>query len=429
MANFNNRVFGLVIIKSINSNFNADFTHQPRTLPDGTVYATDKALKYSCRHYLKNNYPDEKIFYYKKLNNDIKPNTLDETYKSFFGEFPSKKKNVSDIVPAEFFLFKYDADGIAGLVPDKPKTTGIKNYFKSLPEESNKKSYEKDFKKLTGKSIKKAKLADVQQLDFGEQEEIVFYFEENDLTFTIIDGEYEDLQEIACEIDNFVTGGLDRNKILANLLSCLDIRLFGATYAGSVNLSVHGPVQINHGVNRFTDGNIYSEPIMSPFRNSKEESLESSQTTLGSQSKLHEGHYVYHFSINPKNLQTLVKLTNSESGLIQDDVAKLKEALRCGVTYNPSSAKAGSDNELLLWVQLKEGDASKKVLPSFTEMVKVTRMNGKVQIDLSEVKAVIGKLIDAIEMVELFYIPENTVVINEPEKTIKKHLLTGESFN
>ena len=48
---FKNRVFGCVVIKSVNSNYNADFSHQPRTLPDGSVYATDKALKYRSELY------------------------------------------------------------------------------------------------------------------------------------------------------------------------------------------------------------------------------------------------------------------------------------------------------------------------------------------------------------------------------------------
>jgi len=50
---FKNRVFGAAIVKAINSNYNADFTGQPRTLPDGTVYATDKAFKYTIRNYVK----------------------------------------------------------------------------------------------------------------------------------------------------------------------------------------------------------------------------------------------------------------------------------------------------------------------------------------------------------------------------------------
>ena len=46
---------GLIIVKSKNSNFNADFTGTPRRLPDadGTIYATDKSLKYCIRKYLK----------------------------------------------------------------------------------------------------------------------------------------------------------------------------------------------------------------------------------------------------------------------------------------------------------------------------------------------------------------------------------------
>ena len=49
LQEFKNRVFGAVILKSINSNFNADFTHHPRTLPDGVVYSTDKAMKYTIK--------------------------------------------------------------------------------------------------------------------------------------------------------------------------------------------------------------------------------------------------------------------------------------------------------------------------------------------------------------------------------------------
>ncbi len=49
MTEFNKRVFGCVLVKSINSNYNADFSHQPRTLPNGVVYATDKALKFAIK--------------------------------------------------------------------------------------------------------------------------------------------------------------------------------------------------------------------------------------------------------------------------------------------------------------------------------------------------------------------------------------------
>lgn len=61
---FTKRAFGCAIIKSIDGNYNADFTKQPRTLLDGTVYATDKALKYTIRHFLHQNYSEDKIFWF-----------------------------------------------------------------------------------------------------------------------------------------------------------------------------------------------------------------------------------------------------------------------------------------------------------------------------------------------------------------------------
>ena len=75
MKKFNNRVFGAVMLKAVNSNFNADFSGLPRTLPNGTVYATDKALKYTIRNYLKDIYTGsdkgEYIFNFKRVNKDI----------------------------------------------------------------------------------------------------------------------------------------------------------------------------------------------------------------------------------------------------------------------------------------------------------------------------------------------------------------------
>lgn len=294
---FNKRVFGCAIIKSINSNYNADFSHQPRTLPNGTVYATDKALKYTIRNYWKN-VLDEKVFYFKTLTDEMSPRTLDETYSLYFGN---------------------------------EKLKG-------------------DKKKL-------------------------------------------------------------RMNVLKDVLSCLDVRLFGGTYAGATNISIHGTCQITHGLNRFGENVIYSEQIMSPFRNPGEKNTESTMTTLGTQSKLQEGHYVHHFSVNPKNIESDVERVQSE-GLSDSDIEKLKEGLRKGATYYDSAAKAGTENELLLWVQLKEG--SKTVLPSFVELVTV---NEQRQIDLSNIKTLLAKehIQPEIEKVELYYQKDITSVINIPE--------------
>lgn len=312
---FNKRAYGAVLIKSINSNYNADFTHQPRTLPDGRVYATDKALKYLVRNYLKHE-TEEKIFYYKTLKDDtLNPRNLAETYESYFKEFP-----------------KGEGKGTA----------------------------EKEA------SVKK--------------------------------------------------------QVLANLLTCVDIRFFGGTFAEKkVNLSMHGPVQITHGINQFKRGEIYSEQIMSPFRNSAEGKENSAMTTLGSQSKLREGHYVHGISVNPKNLETLTELSGTENYLSEEDIKKLKKGLCYGATYYDSSAKAGTDNELLLWIELKEG--SKLVLPAFTELIKVLD-NEKREIDLAEVTNLLGQnhVKSEVEKIEIFYNKAISTVINVPEGAVESNL-------
>lgn len=300
---FNNRVFGCAIIKSINSNYNADFSHQPRTLPNGVVYATDKALKYTIRNYWKNAL-GKSIFYFKSLTDEMSPRTLDETYDQHFGKIEEKDKN-----------------------------------------------------KL-------------------------------------------------------------RLTVLKNILSCIDVRVFGGTYAGRTNISIHGTTQFTHGVNRYEENIIYTEQIMSPFRNPSEKSTENTQTTLGTQSKLQEGHYVHHFSVNPKNIQEDIKRVGGE-GLSGEDIEKLKEGLCKGATYYDSAAKAGTENELLLWVQLKEGSLS--VLPSFVELVTVN--NDRV-VDLKNIKELLNRdhIKPEIEKIELYYNKGITHVINIPEGSLEMNL-------
>lgn len=311
---FKNRVFGCVIIKSLNSNYNANFSHQPRTLPDGTVYATDKALKYTVRNYLAKNFTDEKIFYFKSLNEEMQPRDLDQTYTNLFGDSPKGEK----------------------------------------------------------KDASKAKKA-----------------------------------------------------IIENLLKCIDVRLFGGTFASAgANLSLHGTVQITHGINRFVEGIIYSEQISSPFRNSNDKSAELMQTTLGTQFKLKEGHYVHHFSVNPRNLQEMADAVGSD-GVTTDDINKLREALRSGATFYDSAAKAGTDNELLLWVQLKED--SRLVLPSFVELVEVSAEG---EIDLSKIRMLLNKehIQKQVEKIEVFYDSTVTSVINTPAGALKLELSADEAL-
>ena len=304
MAEFKKRVYGCAIVKAINSNYNADFSGQPRTLPDGIVYATDKAFKYSIKKYLKDAYENVDVFYMKTLNDNLNPRSLDERYEYL---------------------------------------------FRALPKDDTKKK-----------------------------------------------------------------------DVAKNLLSCLDVKLFGATFtSGNNSVSVHGPVQINHGVNIWKDNNIYTEQITSPFRNEKkgkDRETEKSMTTIGRQSRLEEGHYLHHFSINPGNLDDISEIVGEGAKLSSADIDKLKVGMRCGVTWYDSASKAGCENEMLVWVELKEG--SKLVLPSFATLINLEdeKDKGKCVYDFEALTNKLEDIKSSVESVEVYYNKQTCILKNLTEE-------------
>lgn len=307
---YKNRAYGCIAIKSINSNYNADFSGQPRTLPSGKVYATDKTPKYSVRYLINALFPEKKVFSFKRMNENLNPYTLAESYNHFYDGDVSKE---------------------------------------------------------------------------------------------------------------------DKQTIIKNLLSAIDIRFFGITFAPKgknikdKNISIHGPVQISHGVNIWNEDFIYSEQILSPFRNPSEkkasgESEEKAQSTTGRQSKLEEGHYLHHFSINPKNLKDKVEQGGEGTkDLTQEDISLLKEGLRKGVTFYDSASKAGTENELLFYVELKED--SKLVLPNFTGMVEMleSKEDGKRFFDFHKVALELEKYPNDISKCEIYYNENQTCIDNLPK--------------
>lgn len=223
--------------------------------------------------------------------------------------------------------------------------------------------------------------------------------------------------------------GKEKDKVIKtvvakNLLSCLDIRLFGATFAGETNISIHGPVQINHGVNIWRENNIFSEQITAPFSNKADDpEAEKGMTTIGRQSKLEEGHYLHHYSINPNNLRDIVANAGQDAErLSETDIAKLKEAMLRGVTWYDSAAKAGCENEILVWVQLKE--SSKIVLPNFTALICLLseKENGKCVYDLINLKETLNKVAVEVEKIEIYYNKQTTILKNLPEFAVENDL-------
>lgn len=106
MANkaMDKRVYGVIGVKSVMANWNADFTGYPRTTSDCKVFGSDKSLKYPIKNFWKNE-ESNKILSFKTFNADFKPMSIDEKYKYLFpnhelkiiGEDGKKKKKNKDI--------------------------------------------------------------------------------------------------------------------------------------------------------------------------------------------------------------------------------------------------------------------------------------------------------------------------------------------
>lgn len=76
---------GIVVVNAKNANFNAGFDGMPRRLPNGDIWATDKALKYCIREYLSKDEPifSRRVKFFEKKkdgSNKLRYMTLKENY-------------------------------------------------------------------------------------------------------------------------------------------------------------------------------------------------------------------------------------------------------------------------------------------------------------------------------------------------------------
>ncbi|MGL5050556.1 MAG: type I CRISPR-associated protein Cas7 [Cetobacterium sp.] len=119
------RVYGIIGIKSVMANWNADFTGYPKTTSDGNVFGSDKALKYPMKKMWENN--GEKVLYIKSYKVDkekdaekLRPRNLKERYEKIFSvEDLKKEKDVKNILKNLF------------------SATDVKNFGATFAEEGN----------------------------------------------------------------------------------------------------------------------------------------------------------------------------------------------------------------------------------------------------------------------------------------------------
>lgn len=279
----NNKVYGIIGVRSVMSNWNAGFDGNPKNTINGEIFGSDKALKYVCKKKWEED--DKKVFGLKSLqiNNkgNIQPRDLNERYEYLFN---TPEKNYSDIV--------------------------------------------------------------------------------------------------------------------RNLLTTIDIQNFGITFASkkSGNISLHGPIQIGQGLNKYTDTTIEIDDILSPYRNPNEKSEDASMTSKGNKITVDEAHYFYGFSVNPNAYKDIAQLVGIE-GYTEEAYTAFKNVACTAATYVDSCSKFGCDNEFSLFVNLKEN--SKKSLGDLANYISFYKDGATKIIDLTKLEFL--NAIDDINSIEIFY--------------------------
>lgn len=102
----NKRVYGVIGIKSIMANWNADFEGNPKSISDGRIFGSDKALKYPMKRMWQDE--GEKVLYIKshktdEKDNKLRPRSLKERYEYIFDVKDLKQQKNSNEVLKNLF--------------------------------------------------------------------------------------------------------------------------------------------------------------------------------------------------------------------------------------------------------------------------------------------------------------------------------------
>lgn len=296
--NMNKRVYGVLGISSIMANWNADFTGYPKTITDGTVFGSDKALKYPMKKMWDNE--GKKVLYIKSMkfsdkDNALTPRSLRERYEQIF--------NV--------------------------------------------------------KSLKNNK---------------------------------------------------DRKEVLTNLMTAVDVKNFGATFAEEGNnISITGAVQIGQGFNKYEETTAEEQQILSPFRDGSKDDIkdEAKNSSLGTKITSNEAHYFYPFVINPLAYRELKELGVTD-GYTEEDYQNFKRTALVSATSFATNAKEGCENEFALFVETDPD----LYLPNLSEYITFNKGAEMNCIDLTMCSDFLNELSAKIKSVEIYYNPYTTELVS-----------------
>ena len=209
----------------------------------------------------------------------------------------------------------------------------------------------------------------------------------------------------------------DVKKVLTNLMTAVDVKNFGATFAeAGCNIAITGAVQIGQGFNKYIDTNAEEQDILSPFKDAKREK-KAKNSTFGTKITSNEAHYFYPFVINPLAYKELVDLGVTE-GYTEEDYQNFKRTALVSATAFATNSKVGCENEFAVFVETQ----SDTYLPNLSEYVTFSKVKIKKNInviDLKNLADILNDMSQQIKSVEIYYNPYTTKLANKDMKFAK----------
>lgn len=195
----------------------------------------------------------------------------------------------------------------------------------------------------------------------------------------------------------------DIKEVLTNLMSAVDVKNFGATFAESgSNISITGAVQIGQGFNKYSGTSPEEQQILSPFRDANDKNQEAKNSTLGTKIVSNEAHYFYPFVINPMAYKELEEMGVTD-GYTEEDYQNFRRTALVSATAFATNSKIGCENEFALFVET-EPDV---YLPNLSEYITFGKGEEKNIISL-HFTDVLEALSDKIKKVDVYYNPYTT---------------------
>ncbi|SDG29774.1 CRISPR-associated protein Csh2 [Fontibacillus panacisegetis] len=236
-----------------------------------------------------------------------------------------------------------------------------------------------------------------------------------------LDERYEHLFE-----EKVSTNSID---VLSRLFKCIDVLNFGATFAvKEQNIGLAGPVQIGQGLNKYDSAMIEVQDILSPFRNSSDDSVDKDATSIGKKRTVDESHYIYPFSVNPKHYESYVGLSGLEDfeGYTEEAYKAFKQGALHGATLQNTNSKSGAENAFALFVEFKEGVPG--YLPNLDTYVTVSKKGDLTVYDLSAIVPLFEDVQDHIDRIELYVNPYAIQVELEYSGVTLYNIFTGKEI-